>query len=271
VLNTSTGQISGTPTVPGSYNFTINISDSRSQNSGVPFTQTITAAGVTIGGITTTSTSGQQLPVSVTIASPYSVNLTGTLTLVFTSAVGASDPAIQFSSGGLTANFTIPAGTTQAVFGSQQSVLLITGTTAGSIAVTAALQAGGSSITPTTAPTITTVIGKAPPVVTGVTLTSSGTSLIVSVTGYSNTRDMTNGSFQFLPSAGSTLNAAPIVVNLAPTFMSWYQSSASLNFGSQFTFSVPFAFTGSIAAVGSVQVTLVNSAGTSAAANANRQ
>jgi IPT/TIG domain len=270
-LNTSTGQISGTPTVPGSYNFTINIADTRSQTSSVPFTQTVTAAGITIGGVTTASTSGQQLPVNLTIASPYSVNLTGTLTLVFTSAVGASDPAIQFSSGGLTANFTIPAGTTQAVFGTQQSVLLITGTTAGSIVLTASLQASGATVTPTTAPTITTTIAKAPPVITGVTFTTSGTSLVISVTGYSNTRDMTTGNFQFIAATNSTLTAAPVAVNLASTFSAWYQSSASLNFGTQFTFSVPISFTGSINAIGSVSVTLVNSAGTSAAVTATRQ
>jgi hypothetical protein len=270
-LNTSTGQISGTPTVPGVYNFTINIADTRSQISSVPFSQTVTVAGVTIGGITTTSTSGQQLPLNVTIANPYSVNVTGTLTLVFTSAVGASDPAIQFGTGGLIANFTIPAGTTQAVFGTQQSVLLITGTTAGSIAVTAALQAGGASVTPTTAPSITTVIAKSQPVITALALTTSGTNLVVTVTGYSNTRDMTTGNFQFLAAPGSTLTAAPIAVNLASTFSAWYQSSASLNFGSQFTFSVPISFTGSINAIGSVSVTLVNSAGTSAAVTATRQ
>jgi hypothetical protein len=270
-LNSTTGQISGTPTVPGAYNFTINITDSRSQATSVPFTQTVTVAGVTIGGITTTSTSGQQLPINVTIANPYSVNLNGTLTLVFTSAVGASDPAIQFSSGGLTANFTIPAGTTQAVFGTQQSVLLITGTTAGSIAVTAGLQAAGASVTPSTAPAITTTIAKTAPVITGVTFTTSGTSLVVSVTGYSNTRDMTSGNFQFIAAAGSTLTAAPVVVNLAATFSTWYQSSASLNFGTQFTFSVPISFTGNINAIGSVSVTLVNSAGTSAAVTATRQ
>jgi IPT/TIG domain len=270
-LNTSTGQISGTPTIPGSYNFTINIADSRNQTASVPFSQTVTAANVTIGGITASSTSGQQLPVSVTLANPYGTNLTGTLTLVFTSAVGASDPAIQFSSGGLTTNFTIPAGTTQAVFGTQQSVLLLTGTTAGTIAVTASLQAGGVSVTPTTAPSVTTTIAKAPPVITSATLTSSGSSLVVSLTGYSNTRDMTTGTFQFLAAPGSTLTAAPISVNLASTFSAWYQSSASSNFGSQFTLSVPFTFTGNLSAVGSVSVTLVNSAGTSAAATATRQ
>jgi hypothetical protein len=270
-LNTSTGQISGTPTVPGTYSFSINVADSRSQSISVPFSQTVTASGITIGGITTSSTSGQQLPINLTLAAPYTVPLTGTLTAVFTSAVGATDPAIQFSSGGLTANFTIPAGTTQAVFGTQQSVLLITGTTAGTITVTASLQAAGTTVTPTTAPAITTTIAKAPPVITGVTLTTSGTSLVVSVTGYSNTRDMTTGNFQFIAAPGTTLTAAPIAVNLAPTFSAWYQSSASLNFGSQFTFSVPISFTGNIKAVGSVSVTLVNSAGTSAAATATRQ
>ena len=270
-LNSTTGQISGTPTVPGSYNFTINISDSRTQAASVPFSQTITTTGVTITGVTATATSGQQLPVSVTIANPYPVNLTGSLTLVFTSAVGASDPAIQFSSGGLIANFTIPAGTTQAVFGTQQSVLLLTGTTAGSIAVSASLQASGASVTPGTAPSITAVIAKAAPVISAVTLTTSGNTLVVSVTGFSNTRDMTTGNFQFIAAPGSTLTAAPVAVNLAATFSSWYQSSASLNFGSQFTFAVPITFTGSVNAIGSVSVTLVNSAGTSAAATATRQ
>jgi hypothetical protein len=270
-LNTSTGQISGTPTVPGAYNFTINIADSRTQTASVPFSQTITVAGVTIGGITTTSTSAQQIPVNVTLANPYTVPITGTLTMVFTSAVGATDPSIQFSTGGLTTNFTIPAGTTQAVFGTQQSVLVITGTVAGSIAITAAVQAGGAIVTPATAPSITTTIAKAAPVITGVTLTASGSSLIVAVTGYSNTRDMTSGTFQFIAAAGSTLNAAPITENLAATFSAFYQSSASTNFGSQFTFSIPFSFTGSINAIGSVSVQLINSAGTSAAVTATRQ
>jgi hypothetical protein len=62
-----------------------------------------------------------------------------------------------------------------------------------------------------------------------------------------------------------------VVVNLAATFSAWYQSAASLNFGSNFTFSVPISFTGSLNAIGSVSVTLVNSAGTSAAVTATRQ
>jgi hypothetical protein len=270
-LNTSTGQISGTPTVPGSYNFTINISDSRSQTASVPFAQTITVSGLSIGGITTTSTSGQQLPINVTLANPYSVAISGTLTMVFTSAVGSTDPSIQFSTGGLTTNFTIPAGTTQAVFGSQQSVLVITGTVAGTIAISASVSSGGAIVTPATAPSVTTTIAKAPPVITSVTLTASGSSLVVAVSGYSNTRDMTSGIFQFLAAPGSTLNAAAITENLAATFSAWYQSSASANFGSQFTISIPFTFTGSISAVGSVSVQLVNSAGTSAAVTAVRQ
>ena len=271
VLNTSTGQISGTPTVPGAYNFTINISDTRQLTASVPFSQTITATGITIGGITTTATSGQQIPINVTVSTPYSVPITGSLTLVFTSAVGATDPSIQFSTGGLTTNFTIPAGTTQAVFGTQQSVILVTGTIAGSITITGSVQVAGASVTPTSAPTVTTVIAKAPPVITSATLTASGTNLVVSLAGYSNTRDMTTGSFQFTAAPGSTLTAAPISVNLASTFAAWYQSSSSANFGSQFTISLPFSFSGSLSAIGGVSVTLTNSAGTSASVTATRQ
>jgi hypothetical protein len=197
------------------------------------------------------------------------VDLNGTLSLVFTSAVGGNDPAIQFSSGGPKVNFTIPAGTTQAVFG--QNVLLLTGTTAGSIVVSASVTAGGANVTPTPVPSVTITIAKAAPVITGVTFTTSGTSLVVSVTGYSNTRDMTSGAFQFVAATGSTLTAAPITVNLAAAFSTWYQSQANSSAGTQFTFPETIPFTGNVVAIGSVSVTLVNSAGTSATVTATRE
>jgi hypothetical protein len=269
VLDTNKGVISGTPTVPGSFNFQLNLSDSRSQTYSAPFSQIITATGVTIGGLPTTSTSAQQLPVNVTISSPYQVDLNGTLSLVFTSAVGGNDPAIQFSSGGSKVNFTIPAGTTQAVFG--QNVLLLTGTTAGSITASATITAGGANVTPTPVPSVAITVAKAAPVITGVTFTTSGTSLIVNVTGYSNTRDMTSGTFQFNAAAGSSLTAQPITVNLSAAFSTWYQSQTNSSNGTQFTFPETIPFTGNVAAVGSVAVTLVNSAGTSATVTAQRQ
>jgi hypothetical protein len=35
--------------VPGTYSFSINVADSRSQSISVPFSQTVTASGITIG------------------------------------------------------------------------------------------------------------------------------------------------------------------------------------------------------------------------------
>jgi hypothetical protein len=53
---------------------------------------------------------------NITLAAAYPIALSGTLTLEFTpDAVSpADDPAIQFSAGGRTLNFTIPAGQTSA-------------------------------------------------------------------------------------------------------------------------------------------------------------
>jgi hypothetical protein len=261
--------ISGTPTVPGSFNFQINVSDSRAQTYSAPFSQIVTASGLTIGGLPTTANSAQQLPVNVTIPSPYLVDLNGTLSIVFTSAVGGSDPAIQFSSGGSKVNFTIPAGTTQAVFG--QNVLLLTGTTAGTIVVSSTITANGANVTPSPIPSVTITVAKAAPVITGVTFTTSGTALIVTVSGFSNTRDMASATFQFVAAAGSTLTAAPITVSLAAAFSTYFQSQSNATQGTQFTFPESIPFTGNPIAIGSVSVTLVNSAGTSAAVSANRQ
>ena len=50
----------------------------------------------------------QQVATGLTLASPYALNLNGTLTLTFNSDVFSNDPAVQFAIGGRTVNFTIP-------------------------------------------------------------------------------------------------------------------------------------------------------------------
>jgi hypothetical protein len=71
----------------------------------------------------------------------------------------------------------------------------------------------------------------------------------------------------FTPAAGASLQTAQFSVPVESTFVAWYTSPASGPFGSQFTLTLPF--NGDTSAVGSVQVSLINSQGTSNSVTAN--
>src|SRR5262249_21041982 len=129
------GVISGTPTAVANTSVTITVTDSASRTATRSITITISAVRITIGG-PATSGSGQQPPLSITLSTPASVDVTGTLTLTFVSSVGGTDDMIRFSNGQRTIAFTIPAGSTNAVF-SPANPTILTGTVAGTITLTA--------------------------------------------------------------------------------------------------------------------------------------
>jgi hypothetical protein len=87
------------------------------------------------------------------------------------------DPAVQFSSGGQTVSFMIPAGQTQAFFSNGLThVQLQTGTIAGTITLTPDfLTAAGIDVTPASPQTLTvTVPSQAPALLTAQVSSSSG-------------------------------------------------------------------------------------------------
>ena len=93
-----------------------------------------------------------QPTIGLTLASPYPVAISGTLTLSVTGTLPA-DQAVQFLTGGSTVSFTIPANQTSAVFGAQGTQLgLQTGTVASTITITPSFvtQAGNVPLTPAT-------------------------------------------------------------------------------------------------------------------------
>jgi hypothetical protein len=91
--------------------------------------------------------------------------------------------------------------------------------------------------------------------------TTSGFEVVV--VGYSTTRSLSQAAFRFTPRAGSNVQNADVTVNVSSQFTTWYQSTDSQQFGSQFRLRIPFTVQGDINALGSVSVTLTNSAGTS--------
>jgi hypothetical protein len=103
-------------------------------------------------------------------------------------------------------------------------------------------------------------------VISSVALTQVTGGLNVVVTGYSNTREISSGSFTFTVSSGNTLSQAQITVPLASAFTTWFNNSASSATGGQFKLTVPFSVTqGSAMAVTKVSVSLTNKQGASAA------
>ena len=272
LFNVATGRISGVPTAPGSYTFTVGVTDSRQQqNATATLTLPVTVAALNVTGLNTTVGPAQQVPLTVSVPNAYSVDLTGTLTLTFASAVGGDDSSIQFSTVGRTVTFTIPNGTTTAVYPQNQQLLVSTGTVAGTITIKATLQAAGSDITPAGQAPITVTVPKQVPVITAATLKQTTGGVVVSITGYTTTKEVTQATLQFNAVSGGTLNSGTTTVPLTAVLNSWFQSATAAGFGGQFVVSIPIAVSGTVNAIGSVTVTVTNTQGNSAPVTAPLQ
>jgi len=221
---------------------------------GTPPALSISVTPVTTGFL-------QQPTVNVSIASAFSSAITGSVTLNFASTVGGDDQLIQFSTGGRTASFTIPAGSTQATFTGTSSLKVSTGTVAGTITLTATIP--GSPFFNETA-TVSITTNPSVPFISNVLFSNTSSGLQVVVTGFSSTRDMVSGLFHFAPSSNETISGGgDISVPLSATFATWYQNTPSNAFGSEFTLTVPFNVQGNPIDVVAVTVTLTNSKGAS--------
>lgn len=218
----------------------------------------------------------QQPAVGLALTSAYPLRLNGTLTLAFNSEVFSNDPSVQFSTGGRTISFQVPANSTQAVFpdGSNQ-VRLQTGTVAGAITLTPSFSTeGGVDLTPAAATAQTLRVAQAAPQVLGVVISArTANSFTLQIAGYATSRSVTQLELQLTPASGESLQTTRVSLNVEPNFLSWYQSSQSQAFGSLFTLTVPLSLAGDVIAQGfslidtiqSLSVTLANRNGTSAA------
>ena len=268
---TPDGTLSGTPTAGGTFNFTLQVTDS--EQPGMTATQAYTllvtlpsVTGFTIQGLPGATDAAQQPAFTVSLGTAYPVDLTGTLTLTFTpsSVIPGDDPSVKFMNGSRTLTFTIPANQTTATFAVPQ--ILSSGTVAGTITITPSLFAGQSNVTPAPVPVRTIVVNPAPPVITSVTVGNTSGQLTVTVQGYATTRQVTQAKFHFAPTGSNTLQNSDITVDVNSTFTQWYQSAGSLAFGSAFTYTQPFTLQGALS--GSVTVTLINDKGSSASTTA---
>jgi large repetitive protein len=272
-IDPATGAISGAPSSPGAATFAITVTDSTRASVSASFTVTFALPvlpPVTLSGPPATANPLQQSNVQLAFGAAFPVAVTGTLTLTFRGDTGADDAAVQFSTGGRTAGFTIPANSTQAAF-SAASLGFQMGTTAGVITLTARLQAGTADVTPSPAPAQQIRINPGVPVITSVRATRGGAGIEVQVTGYSSTRELTQAQFRFTAAAGAALQTTDLTIPVDGVFSAWYGSAASTATGSQFTYTQQFSVQGAATAVQSLTVTLSNRQGASPAVSANVQ
>lgn len=261
-LNTLSGLISGTPTAVGEHSFTIRLTDANNGTDSQAFTLTVTvtgAPGLRLTGVPQSAPSLEQYPISLTLDRAFPVNLGGRLALSFTAdaSAPADDPAIQFSTGGRTVDFTVPANTTQVPLPS--GLALQTGSIAGTITITALIGPGTSMAQ---GGSWAVAVARTAPVIRSVRLAKTGAGFEVWITGYSNSRDLGTATFTF-QQGSSSLGTASAQVDLTRSARDWYTDSGSRVFGSQFTIIQPFTVNGNQDAVAGVTVTLTNSQGAS--------
>ena len=273
-LSATSGVISGTPTVAGSSTFTISATLGAAAALGSAqkqFTLAIAAAPtLTFTGIP--AAAGVQNTITGTISAPVNLPITGQMALTFAPSVGVDDPNIQFVQSGSTTGsrniaFAIPANTTAVAF-TNGTTRISTGTVAGTITIATSLRDSAGNALPSPANIVITINPTVPVIraVTVGTITTSGFS--ISVTGFSTPRDMTSAKFHFTSPTNTQLASADVVVPLTTAFTAWYSNPASNAFGSQFTMTVQFSFSGppgTTVPFTTVTVTLTNSRGDSAA------
>lgn len=261
-INSSTGLISGTPTMAGSFpQVAITVFDTTTTHYSSLFSLNVDqppAPPTTITGLPSTVAPVQQYLLQIAIGSSYPSAITGEAIVTFTPTNGTGDGTIQFSSGGTTAAFTIPAGSLSA-----PPLLLQTGSVAGVMVVSLRLSAGGIDITPNPAPSITTQVSAAAPLITGVQVTKGSSTITVAVTGYSTALQVTQAVFTFSAVSGQSLQstASSLTVDVSSLFSTWFQNSSNSKFGSEFVFTQPFSIAGTPSDVIVGTVTLTNQVG----------
>jgi hypothetical protein len=240
----------------------VTVSDPSQNQLSTAINLSVTAPPVSFQfGAPPTVTPTAQPSVTLALTNPYPVVLTGTLTLTFTpSGSGQNDPSIQFAGGGRTLTFQVQPNTT-----TTPSVQFQTGTVAGTITLTLQLTAGGVNVTPASIQPATVTLPQVVPGITSASFVQTGSSVLVSVVGYSNTLQVTTANFHFTGVNGAAIANPDVQIPVAGIFSTWFGSTASPQYGSEFTYTQFFTVSDGVQ-IGSVTVTLVNSVGTSATA-----
>ena len=207
---------------------------------------------------TPTVASNEQHTLTIRLPQPSPVAASGLVNLAFTPTVTAvtNDDAIQFvATSKRVLSFTVSQGSTAVLLNHQAGAVFSTGTTAGRITFTVDAGAFGLAGDPTT----TLIVAPLPIAIQSASATRRANDLNITVLGFDNTYTAGAMSFTFYDTAGATIGQA-IPADFSQAFSSFFKGQQS---GSSFLMGVTFPVTGNASTIGSVDVTLTNSAGAS--------
>lgn len=278
------GTITGTPPAPNSYSVAVRVTDVASKTAQQTFTITVSLPQLPTISLTSTPVTAptDQPRISLKFSDGYPLDLIGRISLSFTPnaaglPAGYIDPAVQFAGGGRTLAVSIPRNATDVSLPNNGAFAL--GTVAGTVTVALdqlQMSSGGTVPLPANAPSTSSTVPRAAPVITAnsvriTNVTSTGFTIDIG-SAYSTTRDLTdNAVVTFTPAAGAQLDGTRFTMALATPSANWFSSTAGRDQGSRFSVQIPFSYSGDTSAVGTVSVTLENSAGTSAAVSGGKQ
>ena len=240
-----------TPTSAGTFTGSLSIGSRTFSLTGLSVSSAIPSFSITTSG---TMGSQQQLNMTIQLSAPSPVSALGTLTLKFTPALAnvTDDAAIFFlATSGRQLNISLAAGAQMATYNSQSGISFQTGTTAGTITFSVAFP-------DTTTYTQSFTIPSSIPQVTSVQATRESPNLVLSLDGYDNTYSAGQLSFTFYDTSGKTIGG-PISYSAESSFQQLFFTNNPD--GGLFSLQATFPVTGDVTKVGSVTVTLANSAG----------
>jgi hypothetical protein len=263
--------VSFLPNTTGSLTATLRVNSSSFTLSGNG-TQPVALSAYSFQGPSGNQQPAQQPVIGLTLASPYPLALQGTLKLSFVSAVFTDDPSIQFATGGRTVNFTIPANSTQALFGGNATTVpLQTGTTAGSIVITPSFaMQSGFDLTPASPASLTLTIPPASPQLLSASISAETlNSFTLVLNGFATTRALRQLTIDVTPKSGQSLSSSHLVIDVTSSSAAWFQSTTSQPFGGSFLVAVPFILSNGAASsdlvhmLESLSITATNDVGSS--------
>ncbi len=236
----------------GTYTGTITIGSRQFSLTGQAVVSPIPAISLQLSAQPLTSR--QQVNVVVQFASPAAVPAVGTISMQFTPSISnvTDDPAVVFvANNGRQLSLKVAAGAQAATYNGQSNLAFQTGTTEGAIAFTVNFA--------NTAPfTQSFTIPPAAIQITAATAVRQSPNLVVTVNGYDNTYSAGALSFTFYDTSGNAIGS-PVTVNEAASFQQLFFNNNTA--GGAFSLQASFPVNGNVANVGSVGVTMTNSAG----------
>jgi hypothetical protein len=196
--------------------------------------------------------SAKQGRVAVRFASPSRASGTGRLLITFQPASTVdNDTGILFpATGGRSIPLTVAAGDSEAKFGEAALAVFQTGTTAGTIILTAEI--GGFT------EQTSIVIPPSPVKFDQSVAARSGNSLEVKLIGFDNTQTSGEVVFTFYDRGGKPVQPGAIRANVREDFKRYFDAA---KLGGTFSLRATFPVAGNVADIDSVEVEFANSAG----------